>query len=119
MSRPKYAPSRDVNDSIVKEAIDELGGHFHGLPLKVVDLSPFRGLIDRLLYIGSLPIGLEIKTKRPYKLTKGEAAWPYKVVVTTKEEVLLTISLFYYFAKSFTRLTDSLQGVDNGTQTKD
>ena len=99
--RPKY-PKRDVNDRIVEDFFEALFGErenwkFQGLPVKVIDTSPYGGyLCDRLLWLGPLCIQLEIKQPRKKaRLTDKEREvlfdWDIPSAIITTDQDLVDV----------------------------
>jgi len=91
MARPKYSARRDSNDSIIKEALDALSDE--DLLFIAVDISTKGGMIDRIIYVGPLAIGIEVKTseamkKKDSSLTDGEKKFPGPIFVVSSSEYL-------------------------------
>lgn len=103
---PKYAKRRDSNDSDVTKG---LPGHFRDLPLKVMDVSSYAGMLDRLVFLGDLGLFVEVKAvdltdkSNEKVLTKREKKFkgPF-FVVHTQQELMIVLAEQYEFAVAYT-----------------
>jgi len=104
MSRPKFNPGRDKNDHIVRDALKQCGYQWENLEVRVVDLSPFRGLVDRLISLGEYLFAVEIKPEEKRKsFTEGEKEFPHPVyVVSTVEDIFAIFNHLYPIASYIT-----------------
>jgi hypothetical protein len=104
---PKYAKRRDSNDSEVTKG---LPGSFRDLSLNVLDCSSSAGLLDRIVFLGDLPLFIEIKAteligKPPSKvLTPREKKFPSGFfIVHSQQELLMVLKDQYKFAVMYSK----------------